>query len=320
MAKNKAEQPIKAKVRGSDNAPASLEEIRSLLIDITRGDTDVALGTKARNVLGQILDLQGSPDLLSITTLAKRVGTNPSTITRLARGLGFQNFGAFQKALFTTSTAQPGAFYLKQAQTALDSGDQTTKQRAAQLCHENQANIDRFVETFDPESFNRAATMIAKAGRVTVFGIRQFQSLAVFLAYGLRLIRSDVSVLNAVGLGIAEELAAMRHGDVCIVASVAPYSKQVVNVAQIAAEQGLTVIAITDRASSPLVAHSTAAIFVSHQSSFISNSITSFFAAAECLINAVAATVPKETKLALMKRQKLIERLNIEDGDGGKTG
>ncbi len=313
MAKKMRAQPIKAGTDSPEAPPASLEEIRTLLIGITRGDSDVALGPKARNVLGQILDLQGSPDLLSITTLSDRVGTNPSTITRLARSLGFESFGAFQKALFTTPVPQPGAFYLKQAQTALNSGDQPTKQRAAQLCHENQANIDRFVETFDPESFEYAVELIAGAGRVTILGIRQFHSLAAFLAYGLRLIRSDVSVLNANALGFAEELGSMSRTDVCIVASVAPYSTQVVRVAQIAAENGLDVIAITDRADSPLVAHSRAAIFVPHQSSFISNSITSFFAAAECIINAVAAAMPDETKVALMKRQQLIERLNVED-------
>ena len=310
MTKSTQSRPTKVKQNMPKVPPTSLEGLRTLLVDITRGETDVILGPKARKALGQILDLQGSPDLLSITTLAEKVGTNPSTITRLARN----NFGAFQKALFVTRTPQPGAFYLRQAQTALNSSDQSTKQRAAQLCHENQANIDRFIETFDPESFENAINLIANAGRVTVFGIRQFHSLAAFLAYGLRLIRSDVSVLDANSLGIAEELGAMSREDVCIVASVAPYSTQVINVAQIAAENGLEVIAITDRANSPLVKFSKSAIFVSHQSSFISNSITSFFAVAECVINAVAAATPEATKIALIERQQLIKLLNIEDG------
>lgn len=314
MVKSIQTRPTKTKQSLPKAPPASLEDLRALLIDITRGTSDIVLGTKARNALGQILDLQGSTDLLSITTLSEKVGTNPSTITRLARSLGFENFGAFQKALFATSAPQPGAFYLKQAQSALSSGDQPTKQRAAQLCHENQANIDRFVETFDPESFERAVGLIANAGRVTAFGIRQFHSLAAFLVYGLRLIRSDVAVLDANALGLAEELGAMSAGDVCILASVVPYSTQVINVARVAAEEGIDVIAITDRASSPLVTYSKTAIFASHQSSFISNSITSFFAVAECLINAVASATPQEAEDALKDRQQLIERLSIEGG------
>ena len=41
---------------------------------------------------------------------------------------------------------------------------------------------------------------------------------------------------------------------------------------------------MTDRVSSPLVDHSKAALFVAHESSLISNAITSYLAAAECMI------------------------------------
>ena len=293
--------------------PSTLDELRSLLVDITRGQSDIVLGKKAHDALGQILDLNSSHDLLSITTLAERVGTNPSTITRLARSLGYQNFVAFQKALFAREPQARSGFYLKQAQTAFAEGDQPIEQKAVRLCRENQVNIDRFLENFDADSFDKAVRLVAEACRVTVFGIRQFHSLAAFLTYGLRLIRSDVSVLDADALGLAEELGAMQKGDVCIVASVAPYSSIVVRVSETAASKGLRVVAFTDRASSPLVAHCEAAIFAPNDSSFISNSVTSYFAAAECLINAVAATAPEESRSALVKRMALINQLKIED-------
>jgi len=291
---------------------ANIEELRALLLDITRGASQVSLGAKARDAFGRILDLQDRTDILSITTLSERIGTNPSTITRLAKALGYTGFGAFQKALLATRLQQPGSFYLNQAQSVISKGDQPIKQRAAKLCRENQANIDHFVENFDVEQFESAAKLISEARRITIYGVRQFHSLAAFLTYGLRLIRSDVSLLDASGLGVAEEIGAMGVGDLCIVASVAPYSNQVAFVAQVAHEQGLDVIAITDLASSPLIAHAQAALFAPHQSSFISNSITSFFALAECLINATAAAHSERTEQALITRQNLIERLNIE--------
>lgn len=273
----------------------------------------IVLGQKRVTRLARFSDVQDSTDLLSITTLSERIDTNPSTITRLAKALGYSGFGPFQKALLATRLQQPGSFYLNQAQSVISNADQPIKQRAAQLCHENQANIDHFVENFDAESFEVAVKLITNARRVTIYGIRQFRSLASFLTYGLRLIRSDVTILNGNGLGVAEEIGAMGAGDVCIVASVAPYSSQVVLAAEVAHEQGLDVIAITDLASSPLIANAKASIFAPHQSSFISNSITSFFAVAECLINAVAASNSEQTETALIARQALIKRLNIED-------
>ncbi len=313
MAKKKDSPLIKVHSIQPDPLPANTEDLRALLIDITKGRSQVNLGRKSQVALGRILDVQDSNHLLSITTLSEQIDTNPSTITRLARALGYQGFGAFQKALLATRLQQPATFYLDQAQVALSGAEQPVKQRAAQLCHENQANIEHFVHNFDTINFNKAIDLIANAPRIAVYGIRQFHALAAFLVYGLRLIRSDVVVLNANSLGVAEEIAAMDRGDVCIVASVAPYSIQVVEAANVAHERGLNVVAITDFASSPLVVSASTSIFAPHQSSFISNSITSYFAVAECLINAVAATNSKQAEQAVADRQKLIERMNIED-------
>lgn len=310
--KKAANQPIKAPSNPPEKLPANIEEMRTLLIDITKGVAPMRLGKKARDALGRILDVQDSSDLLSITSLSERIDTNPSTITRLARSLGYGGFGAFQKALLATRLQQPSSFYLNQAQSLRSSAEQPVRQRVTRLCRENQANIDHFVDNFDADSFEKAVSLIVAAPRVAIFGIRQFHALAAFLAYGLRLVRSDVSVLDANSLGVAEELAAMGRADLCIVASVAPYSTQVVHVADAACALGLDVIAITDLASSPLVASASTAIFAPHQSSFVSNSITSYFAVAECLINGAAASNSAQTEQALIDRQNLIKRLNIE--------
>ncbi len=291
--------------------PETLDALRALMVAIARGEAAITLGAKAREALGRILDLTGNPALLSITSLAEVLGVNPSTLTRLAHSLGYSGFPAFQQVLLTASMAPPGEFYSRQARAALAEGP-STRSRAAQLCRENQANIDRFVEQFDRDAFEAAVDLIMSAPRVAVYGIRQFHAVAAFLVYGLRMIRSDVALLDANSLGIAEGLAMLDKGDVVVVASCAPYSAQVVEVARAAREIGLASVALTDRASSPLVDTSRAAILVGHESSFISNSIGAFTVAAECLINACAAARPDQTRKALLERDRTIERLGIE--------
>jgi DNA-binding MurR/RpiR family transcriptional regulator len=290
-----------------------VEELRSLMLAIARGEARITLGPKARRALGQILDLRGDPALLSITALAERLDINASTITRLARNLGYSGFGAFQKVLLDASMHPPGEFYSRQARTALGSGGTPSQGQAARLCRENQANIDRFVEGFDPAAFDAAVALIKGAPRVAVHGIRQFHSLASFLVYGLKMIRSDVSLLDANALGAAEDLAAMSAGDVLISASCAPYSGQVIATAEAAAAHDLNVVAITDRANSPLVDKSRAALFVPHETSFLSNSMACFIVAAECLINGCAAAMAQNAKAALADRDRMIKALGIEN-------
>ena len=302
--------PETPRLPDSRKPPSSIEELRALMLAIARSEADIALGRKAREALDRILELQGSPVVLSITTLAEELGVNPSTLTRLAQNLGYPGFGAFQQVLLSASFARPAAFYTRQAQAALSGSEKGSRAAVEQLCRENQANITRFLEGFDTDSFDAAVTHIAEARRVVVFGKRQFHSFAAFLAYGLRMIRSDVALLD--GLGVAEGLATLAKGDVLIAASCAPYTAVVVETTRVAKERGLTVIAITDRASSPLIDASDAALLVPHDTSFLSNSMTAFTACAECLINACAARLGDRAAAALADRDALITRLKIE--------
>jgi DNA-binding MurR/RpiR family transcriptional regulator len=258
-----------------------------------------------------MLDMVGDTALLSITTLSEALRVNPSTLTRLATALGYPGFPGLQQVLLSASMTAPGAFYSRRAASALRGGS-SSRAAAMRLCHENQANIDRFIDRLDEAAFDTAVALLVSAPRVVVHGIRQFHAVASFLVYGLRMIRSDVALLDNGSLGVAEGLAALSPGDVLLSTSCAPYSTQVAEVAAVAHRTGLATVALTDRPTSPLVATSRAAILVDHDSSFLSNSIGAFVVAAECLINACAAANPEAARSALRQRDLLIESLRIE--------
>lgn len=292
--------------------PGNVRELRDLMLRISRGDAQFSLGPKAQKALSDILDLRGDPALLSITALAEKLSINPSTLTRLARSLGYSGFGAFQHVLLHDSMSAPGDFYSRQAQTALAGDDATGMGGIARLSRENQANIERFLESFDIDQFQKAISLINAAPRVLVHGIRQFHAFSSFLVYGLRMIRSDVHMLDSNNLGIAEGLATMDPSDVLITSSCEPYSAQVATTARAAADKNISIVAITDRASSPLAAVSCAAILVPHETSFLSNSMTTFILTAECLINGCAAALPEDARQALTSRGEMIRKLKIE--------
>lgn len=291
--------------------PDNIQDLRALAQGISRGEGGVSLGTKARAALARLLGMTGDPALLSITSLAERLEVNPSTLTRLATSLGYSGFPALQRVLLSASLTAPGEFYSRQASAALARGS-STRALATRLCRENQANIDRFVDGFDEAAFESMAARIMAAPRVMVHGIRQFHSVASFLVYGLRMIRSDVALLDANGLGVAEGLVLLGDGGLLISTSCAPYSAQVVEVAAEARSLGIGTIAITDHTNSPLVQSSQKALLVGHETSFLSNSIGAFIVAVECLINACAAVDPERSRKALRERDRMIERLGIE--------
>ncbi|MCL3882442.1 MurR/RpiR family transcriptional regulator [Marivita sp. GX14005] len=292
--------------------PRTLDALRALSLRLGREDAPVRLGPKARHALAGMIELQGDPALLSITALADKLAVNPSTLSRLARNLGYANFGALQTVLLSASLAGPGQFYTNQARAALEGEDVSGLGGIARLCRESQANIDRFLNRSDAETFRGVAAKLSAARRVRVHGIRQFHAVASFLVYGLGMIRSDVALLDAQAGGTAEGLAAMGERDVLVSTSCNPYSAEVVETAKAAAEQGIEVIALTDHANSPLLASARLAILAPHETSFLSNSLSTFIVAAECIINGCAAIDPERSKRALQERDRMIKRLLIE--------
>ena len=137
-------------------------------------------------------------------------------------------------------------------------------------------------------------------------------ALASLLAYGLGLIRPDVGLLDGPGQGVAASLAQMGKGDVLVLSGVSPYSRQAVDVARVAAADGIALIAITDSRASPLAAHGGETFFIPHASSFISNSLAAHVVFCEGLINLVARERGDKALKALARHERFIEGLNIE--------
>lgn len=309
----KAHQPSIPNDSEPHNAvPQTLEALRALSIDIGKGRSDIHLGQKAKVVLSRLLEMRGDKALLSISSLSERLDVNPSTISRLARNLGYKSFGELQNILLSESFIPSGAFYTQHAQTALTAGNSNLSAQAARLCREQQANIERMIEGFDEAAYEVVISKLAEATRIRIHGARQFYAFSGFLTYGLGMIRADVSLLEPSLQGVAEGLAAMDKGDVLVVSSCEPYTKSVVRVAQAAYEAGIDVIAVTDRASSPLVSCASVSLFAPHESSFISNSMVGFFSLAECLINGCASRLGDQAHEALQERDAFIRALKIE--------
>ena len=302
--------------------PSSVEQLRALAIRIGRGEGNVSLGGKAHTVLAKLVERPEEAAVRTITELAHAVGVNASTLTRLAKRLGYEGFVDFQP-VFRDSLAQSHRhFYSQQAEQLVARASATAQAPrfgqggpkvdiVMQLARESLANIEGFLSQLSETDLHDAAKLLANAPRVRIFGLRQFHALASFLTYALGMIRADVDLLDAAGLGVAEGLAQLQRGDVVLVTSVAPYTRSVAQVARAAADAGLTVIAITDTRASPLVPPARYAFFIPHKSSFFSNSMGAYVVFCEGLLNLVATQLGKKALQALERREHFITDLDI---------
>lgn len=300
--------------RKEKQPPQSLEALRNLVLLIKREQAGISLGAKAIAVLARLVEAPEQTAVRTISELAALHSVNASTLTRLAQKLGYTGFNELQYIFREAVAGSGGSFYSRQAGRLLSSDHETSEDLAVfeKLARETAANVDGFLSQLDADSVEQAASLLARGRRVRVHGVRQFHALASFLTYGLSMLRSDVSLLDAPRLGIAEALAQMENGDIVVVASCAPYTAEVAAVAAISAALGLEVIAVTDSRASPLVPPSKLAFFIPHASSFFSNSMGAYIVFCEGLLNVVARKLGNRAINALAQREKLIADLQIE--------
>lgn len=299
--------------------PRTVDGLRELVVRIGRNEAGVSLGDTAHRVLAWLLERPEEVALRTITDLAASLGVNASTLTRLSTRLGYTGFADFQN-VFRDSVAERHRHFYSQQAGRLVAGKKTRPAGATspevdtviQLARESIANVESFVAQLSPVNLREAARLLAEAKRVRIHGLRQFSALASFLCYGLGMIRTDVALLDAQGLGVAEGLAQLQPGDVVVVTSVAPYTRSVAEAAVAAAQSGLDVIAITDTLASPLVPPAVHAFLVPHESSFFSNSMGAYLVFCEGLLNLVARHLGKRSLQALERRERLITVLGIE--------
>lgn len=296
--------------------PRTIEDLRALALSVGRNEAGFSLGSKAHDVFAKLVDAPEQSAVRSISELANQFGINPSTLTRLAKRLGFEGFSDFQAVFRKAIANDQQYFYSRQAGRLLTtrSVGNTEVEVFERLARETAANVEGFLGQLDGASLQEATKLLANARRVRVHGVRQFHSLASFLTYCLGMVRSDVALLDAPRLGVAEALSQLEEGDVVVVASCAPYTRSVAEVARIAAANGQAVIAITDSRSSPLVPPAEQAFFVPHTSSFYSNSMGAYVVFCEALLNLVARELGDKALNSLAGRERLIGAMNIEIG------
>lgn len=323
----KPPRPIAGRVAADRaTAPRSVEGLRELAV---RGQdpTGLPITGKAHTVLAKLVERPEEVAVRTITELATTLGVNASTLTRLCTRLGYAGFAEFQ-GVFRDGLAQRHRHFYSQQAERLVAGASARPGRGkghakghapeidtvVQLARESIDNVEGFLAQLSASDLKAAARLLGDAPRVRIHGLRQFSALASFLSYGLGMIRTDVGLLDAQGLGVAEGLAQLQRGDVVVATSVAPYTKSIADAAAAAANAGVHVIAITDTRASPLVAAARHAFFVPHESSFFSNSMGAYFVFCEGLLNLVATHLGRGALQALERRERFITELGIEAG------
>lgn len=188
----------------------------------------------------------------SITALARAAGVSTPTVVRLVQKLGYKGYPAFQAALRDEVGER-----LISPLTKHDRWSQ--KAPAAHLLNAFAdavlGNLTATLAAIDPEDFDRLAMLIAdRERRVYAMGGRITHALADYFITLLRVIRPDAVLISDTSNTWPPAMLDIKAGDVLVVFDIRRYENTVLQVAEVAREQGAEVVLFTDQWLSPAAA------------------------------------------------------------------
>lgn len=226
---------------------------------------------------------------LSMREVATRAGVPPSTMTRLARAVGFSAYNEFRD-LYRDSINDLSigrSQWASQLQVAMGETevDHTLDafERAALL------NVGALFDHVDRAVLERAARALTGARQVLVAGTFESHSAANYFhcvgAMGFR----NWHLLTWHNGESTFRVDSLTGDDVMVGISIEPWAVETVNVARHARESGARVVGITDRRTSPLAAYSDDILLVPVQSPSFFPSYVAVTALVEVLVGTVVA-------------------------------
>jgi DNA-binding MurR/RpiR family transcriptional regulator len=230
-----------------------------------------------------VLDRPRDVALLSMREQARQAGVQPATMTRLAKRLGMDGYDDVRELYAAAVREGDLGFAGKAGVQVVSQKLKGDKALAADMLKSIGKQIDLLATPASLERLVAAARTLASARRIFCLGLRSSHSVAWHLHYVLTLVGDRSIHIDGIAATGADALARATSRDVLLVASVMPYTRLTIELAEYAVEQGITVVAITDSEVAPLAQIARHAVIVPTDSPSFFHAMSPAFAVAEVL-------------------------------------
>jgi DNA-binding MurR/RpiR family transcriptional regulator len=273
------------------------DRLRSAMPALTRAE---------RQLAARVLDQYPVAALGSITALAKAAQVSTPTVVRLVQKLGFKGYPDFQHALRGEVEAMLISPLAKHDRWAAGAPDAHVLNRFADAVL---ANLSATLGQIDHAEFDAIATLLADGTRqVFAMGGRITHAMADYFTTLMMAVRPGVTLVPNLSNAWPAVLLDLRPGDVLLVFDIRRYENAVLQLVELAKEQGAEVVLITDRWVSPAAAHARHRLIAEIEAPSAWDSMVSVTVLVETLLAAVQALTWGETEGRMKRLEELYAR------------
>lgn len=247
------------------------------------------LSPQLKKAAGYVLDNPNDVGVSSIREISEAAAVTPNTFVRLAKSMGLDGYEELREPFrekirngtvsFTdrarwlqslSQSGQLGPLYADMVQSAI-------------------SNIEMTFSNIDTDMLTRAADAIWQSRQVFTLGVGINNSNARNFTYLASTGMVQFHAIPRAGSTATDDLAWADKRDVLIAITCAPYRDEVVTATRIAKEQGMTIIALSDSATSPIIRMADHAFQLSYETPQFFPSSVSTIALLETLLSFVIA-------------------------------
>lgn len=245
------------------------------------------LSASHRRVADVVLQSPFKAAMMSIDELATLSGVSIATINRFARALDYPGYSEFRAALaqgFELALAPVERLRFERTRNA------SSHDVFAASLYEDQKNAEATRRALSPEACEQAVNVILKARRISIVGFGSSGYLTGLMQRGLELHHDNIECLATPG-GVSQAaryLSRISKDDLVIGIAFPRYLKDTVSILKIAHQAKATILALTDKPSSPIAPLATVCLYAQSSRQMLSNSDASALGLIEALSSAVA--------------------------------
>lgn len=184
----------------------------------------------------------------SLRSVASASGVSPASYTRLARALGYADYEALREQARAEISRRGGDSFTDRARRLQSDAGAPFLPRHAEACV---GNIRALVEDIDPAMLEATVACLEASRRIVLIGALASAGFTDYFAYLAKWFDDRWVVAGRNGATLGSTLAGVSAEDTVIIISKHPYAHRSVRAAQVAAENGASVIVLTDSHAFP---------------------------------------------------------------------
>lgn len=294
-------------MNGTNISKSILERLAGELPELT---------PEARKAATYVLENPRDVGVSTVREIAEAANVKPNTVVRMARQVGFEGYEDF-RAPFRDAIRQGAADFPDRARWLQDiskSGD--LGGLYADMVRDVLANVEATFADISTDALKSAADAIWNARRVFTLGVGVNNSVARNFTYLASTGMTEFHAIPRPGSTPVDDLAWADKRDVLIAITCKPYRTEVVEAVNIAREQGMTIIALSDSPASPIIHAADHGFVVSVDTPQFFPSSVSIIALLETLLSFVVAVASDEIVERVETFHKRRHQLGLYQAEG----